>query len=455
MTTYDILIKNGTIVTATGRFKGDIGIDGTTIKTISASKLSDASKVIDAEGKYILPGVIDPHTHLVSGKPFSENCGPETVSMAIGGVTSAFTFVPSKDTFDGVIPQMVDDISKKSYVNLGIHIIIGSLEQARQIPSYYQKFGVASFKFYIASGKTELYPSVFGVDDGAFYVGLREIAKLGSPVTALVHAENWEVFYVLREELIKENKVEQPHYMDARPNICEVEGISRTLLFAKHLNSRVYIVHVSTGEGPEMIGKARAEGVKVIGETCPHYLSLTRHDKFDHVAKVNPPLREKTDNQLLWDGLINGNISCMGSDHIPNRRKSMATSNVFTTPVAVYPGSGFILPLLLDAVNKERMTLERVVQTTSLNAAEWFGLYPSKGNILPGSDADIVIVDLNKKVQITPEVLQLTSDFSWFDGWSMEGWPSMTIVNGQVVAKNGELVGKPGSAKYLRSGKME
>lgn len=450
MATYDTIIKNGTIVSPLGTFGGDIGINDGVIASLSASPSSQASNVINAEGKYILPGVIDPHVHLSSARPLKDNCKPETSSMVVGGVTSALSFVTSQGSFEKVLEEAIGLIERESMIDLGIHVIVGNIAQAEEIPACATKFGVTSFKFYIGAGGAELYPGTIGASDGAVYIGLSHIAKLGYPTTAMVHAENWQIFFALKEKFIAEGRTGQADYTDSRPSICEIEGIQRALILAKHLNCRLYIVHVSTAEGPELIARGRADGVDVIGETCPHYLSLNRHDKFELLAKVNPPLRDRNDNDALWRGLESGRISCMGSDHIPGRKKSMATDNIFTSAVGLYPGSNMILPLLLsEGVRKGRVSLERVAEVTSENAAKWFGLFPKKGSVLPGSDADFVIVDTKKEVTVTPETMHLTSDYSWFRGWKLVGFPILTMIRGKPVFRDGEVVEASGWGKYL------
>ena len=442
MSSYDVIIKNAKIVTANGTFKGNIGIEEGRIKTLSASSLSDASEVINSEGKVIVPGVIDPHQHLVMSstgeKPFEQIVGPNSASMATGGVTSAFTFVARRDSYDKVLKQLIRSTEQRSFINFGIHVSIWNMKQVGEMEGYAKEYGVTDFKFHPGAGEAELYPNTFGSSDGTTYMGFQRIAELGYPVTAMVHAENWDIFFVLRDKLTAEGRTSQSDWTDMKPTIIEVEGISRSLIFAKHHNCRVYFPHVSSSDGSDLIRKARAEGVKVEAETCPHYLSISRHDKFDFKATVNPSLKEKSDNQAIWKALERGTLSCLASDHTPNKRAS----------------SGIILPLLLsEGVNKGRLSLERLVEVTSLKSAKWFGLYPQKGTLLPGSDADLVVVDMKKVVKVTQETLRIHKiplAYSWFEGWTMKGWPILTMVGGNIVMKDGELTSKPGSAKYLR-----
>jgi D-hydantoinase len=450
MVSYDTIIRNGTVVSSLGTFKGDIGIDDGLVKTLSASESAQATQVINAEGKYVLPGVIDPHVHLSSARSFRENCTPETTSMAFGGVTSALSFTTAPGSFDEVLTETIDLISKESIIDIGLHAIIANIQQASEIPEYAKNSGVTSFKFYIGANGAELYPGTIGASDATVFLGFQKIAELGYPATAQVHAENWDICFMLRDKFIAEGRTRQADFTDSRPSICEIEGISRAILFAQYQRCRLYIVHVSTAEGPEMITKARAEGVNVIGETCPHYLALTKYDKHEVIAKVNPPIREKRDNEGLWNGLKTGGISCMGSDHIPGRSKTLATDNAFTSKAGGLPGSNMILPLLLsEGVRKGRLSLERVCEVTSQNAAKWFGLYPKKGSLLPESDADIVIVDPKKEVKVSPETMHLTSDYTWFRDWTLVGFPTLTMVRGEIVFQDGKFVGKPGMGKYL------
>ena len=218
----------------------------------------------------------------------------------------------------------------------------------------------------MAAQEKELYPETFAGSDGTIFSAFEEIAELGYPVTALVHAENWEICFAIRDRFILENRAStQEDYIDSRPRICEIEAMSRMIQFAKYFGCRLYFPHVSTAEGVDLIAKNQSNGWKIAGETCTHYLSFTKDHKFPLPAKVNPPLREKSDVEALWNGLISGQIKCVASDYVPGNMGKLDSNNVFES--AGMPGRtpGMILPILLTEVNKGRLTPELVAQVSS------------------------------------------------------------------------------------------
>ncbi|MDA4129544.1 MAG: amidohydrolase family protein [Thaumarchaeota archaeon] len=445
---FDVVIRNGTLVTPNGVFNADLGIEDGKIKSISKSGLSGADRVINAEGKYVFPGLVDPHLHIT--RDFEQTCYQETESFAFGGITSCFNFVSSKDHLKELLESSINVISKKSVINMGLHAIISNLAQTKELYIYSNKYGVTSFKFLMAAQEKELYPGTFAASDGTIFSAFEEIAKLGYPATALVHAENWEISFALRDRFISENRAStQEDYIDSRPRICEIEAMSRMIQFAKHFDCRLYFPHVSTAEGMDLIGKSQADGWKITGETCTHYLTFTKDHKFPLPAKVNPPLREKNDVEALWNGLINGQITCVASDYVPGNMGKLDSNNVFES--AGMPGRtpGMILPLLLTEVNKGRFTPELVAQVTSTNAAKWFGIFPQKGSLSIGADADLTVVDMKMTTIMSPETLHATSDATWYDGLETKGWPVLTMVGGVIVTERDEFHGPKGTGKYL------
>ena len=452
MSGYDLILRGGKLVTSTAVLEAEVGIEGERIAAVGKDLSSSGAKVLDLHGKIVLPGGIDPHTHIAYGqRPFSQNIVSETESMAVGGITSGFSFVGRTDPYSTHLPGLISQVEQGSLLDLGFHPIVGRPDQEAEIPQLLSEHGVSTFKFYPASGSKEVYPGVWGIDDGLFYLALQRLAKLGAPTSALVHAENWEMHPYLREEMIRAGRTDQAAYCESRPRFCEEDGVLRTLHFTERLACPTYIVHVSTAEGAQRIGEARRRGVPVLGETCPQYLCFTQDDRFEVIARVNPPLRQRSDNEALWRALARGDLHCMGSDHIPNRTKSMATDNVWTTKVGGYPGSGVILPVLMsEGVRRGRLDLPTVARVASENAARWFGLYPRKGAIVPGADADLVVWDPDREVVYSPELGHLSSDFSWFTGRTFHGWASRVYRRGELVIEDNELRAKPGSGRYLR-----
>lgn len=262
----------------------------------------------------------------------------------------------------------------------------------------------------------------------------------------MVHAENIEVFFALQDEL-KASGRKDVAWTETRPPYCEEEAMNRAIILADAARCPLYIVHITIKEGVSIIREARAQEKQVIGETCPQYLTLTKD--FDPViGKINPPLREGADSDTLWEGLAEGVLSSIGSDHAPTSLRHK--EDLWSATVGM-PGIETSLPVLLSqGVNQGKISLERLVEATSFQPARIFGLYPKKGTLQVGSDADIAIVDLaeTRVVQATKNLHQ-GSDFSPYDGETLQGWPVLTILRGKIVMEGGEVTAEPATGRFL------
>ncbi|MFQ6011312.1 MAG: hypothetical protein ACE5KG_03980, partial [Nitrososphaerales archaeon] len=274
--TFDLIIKNCNIVTSQGVLKGTVSVDEGKIVAISSpTTLFDATKVIDAKESYLLPGVIDPHVHFGHRpKGFEKNLEDDQESLLNGGVTSVFSFIGEQEAYPKFIPPIIEGIQTTALIDVGIHTVINNREQLADVPECAQKFGITSLKFFIANrGGVQLYPSTKSVDDGTFYEGLGIVAKLGAPMIALAHCENWEIADLMVEKLKAEGRNDQAAWADSRPNICEEEAMRRASFLALRSNSSLYIVHISTREGPDVLREFRDKGSKLKGEVCIHHLT--------------------------------------------------------------------------------------------------------------------------------------------------------------------------------------
>lgn len=272
-----------------------------------------------------------------------------------------------------------------AYTDVGFHGMIFSEKNIEEIPVV-AEMGVRSFKFFLPYKGPEAVPPAIGIDDGIVYKGFEEIAKLDPPGLALFHAENIEIFFQLKNEFLKEGRDVDWH--DTRPNFVEVESIRKMAFYAKETGCPIYVVHMSVREGTAEVLKARAQGVNITAETCPQYLTLTKHSH-RILGKVNPPLRDTLDNDALWEGLRTGVIECLGSDHAPCATKHKTE---FWSAVVGFAGVQTLLPVMLsEGVNKGRISLERLVEVACYNNARKFGLLPRKGILQIGSDADLVL----------------------------------------------------------------
>lgn len=440
-------IDGGTIVSPRGQIRAGLAIEDEKIVAIGReSELPEADNVIDASGKYVLPGMVDPHVHFrYVDTPLDESFAIMTRSAAAGGVTTVLPFFAS---MADLVPGL--DIFKQIYaltahVDCNFHAVLFKPEQISEVGDLV-KLGITSFKFLLPYKGSEAQESIGDIDEGFVYMGMREISKAGA--LAMVHCESPDIFFRLRDEILADEPADV-QWHDARPNECEAHGMSTAISLAKLTKCPLYIVHISIREGGDIIREARDAGVRVWAETCPQYLTLTRFDTDKIWGKINPPLRAEEDIEALWAEIANGTMDTIGSDHCP---LSPEEKESFWTAMPGMPGVETSLPLLLDkGVNAGRMTLERLVELFSENPARIFGIYPKKGTLQVGSDADVVIVDLEKEQALDKSRMHDVYSYSAYDGWNVKGCPIMTMVRGTVVMKDGEIVGEPGYGKFFEA----
>jgi dihydropyrimidinase len=318
------------------------------------------------------------------------------------------------------------------------------------IEKYIREYDVTSFKFYMAyKGAEAKTTGMVGneCDDGFLLEAFSVLAKFPSAV-ACVHAENIEIILTLTKKYQEEGRDGLGVWSDCRPSIAEAESVHRAITFAKATSCPLYIVHLSSRQALEEIRRSKVEYPKIFVETCPHYLTLTKDSPLGSLGKVNPPLRSSEDTEALWRGISEGLVDTIGTDHCPNPKETKMDDIWNARPG--FPGSATMLPILLsEGVNKKRVSLERVVEVTSFNTAKIFNLFPRKGTIQVGSDADLCIVDLNLSKRIEAKMLQSQSDFSLYEGWNLKGWPTLTMVRGKIVMKDGGIVGPKGHGRYI------
>ncbi len=453
----DLLITDAKIVVPkVGIVESNIMIEGGRVKAFQRSLDSiQASKRINAQGKYVLPGVIDPHVHYGVYTPIEEAAKTESRSAAIGGVTTMMRMLRLSTSYHDIREHM--DWGRSShFVDYSIHPSILKRDQIQDIRYLKKELGIGSVKIYtnldkdvgrilvdLEPGTHDLVERQVNIDDQMVSDIIREASTQGSIV--LIHAEDPEVC----SRIEKKNraltgpfrkKADLKIWSECRPPRSEVRAINKTGMLARKYESKLYFVHIGSRLALDSILREREKGnSNIYTETCPHYLTHT--DQFPHlIGKVVPPLRTKEDTQSIWSGLVNGVIDTVGSDHVANKLSIKLGGGDLWSAKAGFPGTATLLPVMLSkGVNEGRISLERVVEVTSYNAAKIFGLYPRKGTIERWADADLVIVDLNLTQKVTPEVLQSYSDYSIYDGWELQGWPICTIVRGRVIMENGQV----------------
>jgi len=445
----DTVIKNCRIVRPDATIRAGIAIQHGKIVMIAEDRLlPEGKRVIDAGEKFVIPGIIDPHVHVDwPDWDFAEGTYSTTKAAAAGGVTTIINHLSGPGDLVETFSEKKKLLDDFSLVDAAFHIGIFSERHVEEIPKV-ARLGVSSFKFFLPYRGSEVVPPLVGIDDGIVYTGFEQISRLGFPARALVHAENVEIFFKLKNRVIREGREREIVWDDVRPEVCEIEGIQRVICFSETTGCPVYIVHVSTDEGAAEIMKAKQRGVDIRGETCPQYLTLSAQDVDRILGKVNPPIRKNREHQKrLWGWINRGALDCIGSDHAPCAKKHK--TDFWDAWVGV-AGIQTLLPVMLSqGVHGNKISINKLVEITSYNTANIFGLYPKKGAIEVGGDADLVIIDMNRKNVVRTEDLHHISDISLFEGRELTGYPVLTMVRGSVVMEDGEITGEKGFGRFI------
>ena len=449
------LIKNGRIITAEQDYTADIYIEKDTITTIGVSLTMHADTTIDAKGKYVIPGGVDVHTHMdmpFGGTTSSDDFETGTRAAAFGGTTCLIDFaIQSKGT------RMRDALDvwwkkgEQATVDFGLHMIVTDLPEAHlEDMNEMVREGVTSFKLFMA------YPNVLMVDDATIFRAMRQTGNNGALIC--MHAENGGVIDLLVQKALAEGKTAPIYHALTRPTTAESEAVNRAIALAQMAGAPVYIVHVSSADALEKVSEARDKGVPVFAETCPQYLLLSIEDldrpNFEGAKYVfTPPLREKWHQDKLWEGLKKNTLQVVSTDHCPfcfKEQKEMGRDSFAKIPNGG-PGVENRLQLIHHhGVNQKRISLNRWVEIVSTTPAKMFGLYPRKGTITVGSDADIVIWDPNKEITISAKSHHMRVDYSMFEGFKVKGDAETVLSRGETVVDKGKWLGKAGRGTFIK-----
>jgi dihydropyrimidinase len=451
-----ILVKGGTIVTAVDQYVGDVLIDDERIATIGTSLSVNADRVIDAKSKLVLPGGIDVHTHLdmpFGGTMSADDFESGTIAAAHGGTTSIVDFAIQyrgqrlHDAWD----TWMKKADGKAAIDYGFHMIVTELsEQVEEEMDALVRQGVTSFKLFMA------YPGVFMLDDASIFRALLRTGKNGG--TICMHAENGGVIDVLVKRALAEGKTAPKYHALTRPARAEGEATHRAIALAEIADVPIYIVHLSAPEALEMVTEARDRGLPAYAETCPQYLFLSydnyEEPGFDGAKYVmSPPLRPKDTQDRLWRGLAFNDLQAISTDHCPfcmKEQKTLGKDDFSKIPNGA-PGIETRMSLVYDGgVRTGRISLNRFVELTSTSPAKIFGLFPRKGTIAPGSDADIVIFDPNRTQTLSQKTLHMRVDYNPYEGREVHGVSDTVISRGRVVIDGGKFAGKAGAGQFLK-----
>ena len=453
-----VLIQNGTVVNADSTFKADVLIDGGIIKEIGPAILpNSAGTIVDATGLLLLPGGIDAHTHLdmpFGGTTSADDFETGTRAAAIGGTTTIVDFaIQARGTkMRTALDTWWRKAEGKACIDYGLHMIVTDLHDAGlEDMDDMVREGVASFKLFMA------YPGVLMVDDATIFKAMRQTAKNGALIC--MHAENGSVIDVVVQQALAEGKTAPIYHALTRPTQAEAEAVHRAIAMAEMAGVPVYIVHLSSEDALNQVREARDRGLPAFAETCPQYLLLSIEDNmqdkgWDGAKYVfTPPLREKRNQPKLWDGLRKDNLQVVSTDHCPfcfADQKSLGKSD-FTKIPNGGPGIENRLQLLHHhGVGLGNLTLNRFVEIVSTAPARIFGMYPKKGVLAVGSDADIVLWDPVASHTISAATHHMRVDYSMFEGFKVRGNARDVYSRGELIVSKGEFIGKPGRGKYLR-----
>lgn len=454
---FDTVIKNGTVVTATDTYAADVGIVGDKISAIAAQlPIEGATKIIDAKGCYVMPGGIDVHTHLdmpFGGTTSADDFQTGTIAAAFGGTTTLIDFAIQYkgQTLRTAFDTWMKKADGKAATDYAFHCIITDLKDAQlEEMGALVREGVTSFKLFMA------YPGVFMLDDASIFKAMGQAAKHSGLIC--MHAENGGAIDVLVQRALAEGKKSPKYHALTRPTTAEAEATSRAIALAEMAGAPVYIVHLSCNDALEKVREARDRGLPVYAETCPQYLFLSLENMdapgFEGAKYVfTPPLREKWHQEKLWQGLARDTLQMVSTDHCPfcfKDQKELGKDD-FTKIPNGGPGIEHRLSLVYTGgVHGGRFSANRFVQLVSTGPAKLFGLYPRKGTVAVGSDADVIVFDPNFEQTISVKTHHMRVDYSMFEGIRTKGAPTVVLSRGRVVIENNLFVGRAGAGQFLR-----
>jgi dihydropyrimidinase len=453
-----MLITGGRVITASDDVVADIFIEDDRISLIGRSLDVDADRVVDASGKYVLPGGVDVHTHMDSSFGGPTTCDDHTtgtIAAAFGGTTTIVDFAVQLpgESFANALGKWHDNLRRNQpVIDVGAHLIVTDLVSggSRQDLATIAAEGVPSFKLFMA------YKGAVMVDDETLFDTMRVAAETGA--LAMVHAENGGLIEVLIQEALAEGRTAPKHHALTRPPAAEGEATNRAIQLARLAGCPLYVVHVTCKEALEPLERARAAGWRVWGETCPQYLLRD----YSHISQpgfeggkyvYTPPPREAHHQDPLWSAAGRDVLSVISTDHAPYRfedQKALGKDDFTQIPNGA-PGVEERLPLLHESgVRGGRFDLNRLVALYATNPAKLFGLYPRKGTIAVGSDADVVVFDPEMQSTISVDTHHTCCDYSLFEGTEVTGMPELVLVRGEVVVEDGDIVCRPGHGRFVK-----
>jgi len=445
---FDLILRGGKLVNPRGQYQADIAVqDGKIVCIAQELDAAQAAQAINLDGEYVLPGCIDSHMHLWEpGLVAEPDFRAGTLAATAGGMTTIIDHpLTIPEVLDArVFAEKVELGERTSYTDFALHGGVGhdNLEELQGL----WEAGCTAFKIFMCESGSK----VAGLSTGEMLAAFRKIGSFGG--TVLLHAENDEILRFNRQKLDEAGRSDPLAFVEWRPPEAEIEAIQRALYLLEGTGTRAVLAHTTVPEGVAMARERREKGLDVWVETCPHNLYLTVDDLRQRGPWVtySPPVRDRERVEKLWEQLRKGWISLMGSDHGPVdiELKKKGEVNIFEGQFGI-PGTETMLPLMLDAVAKGRVSLERVVDLLAEQPARFYGLYPRKGAIQVGCDADFTIVDMRQRYALRAKEMYTSCGWIPYEGWEVTGRVTRTILRGKVVMQHGKLIGRPGDGKFV------
>jgi dihydroorotase len=434
--TADLILKGGKVVSPDTVIDAAVAIrDGKILAVGALDAMPAAKETVDVSGMHVLPGAIDVHVHFRDpGYPHKEDFESGTRAAAFGGVTTVFDMpntIPTVSTPD-VLAAKLKMAAEKAHIDFGLYAVLGE-DSIEHVPALVET-GVIGFKLYM--GNT--FGKIPSPSTGAMLEAFEMVAPTGKRIS--LHAETNSIMERREARIRTAGRTDPIAHIDSRPAVVAVEAVARAAILAEWTGARIHILHISSAEELRPLAEAKARGVDITGETCPHYLMLSTDDyaRFAGVIRVNPPVRQKRNQEPLWTALGNGTVDIIATDHAPHSREEKTRNDMFDVDCG-FPGVETQMPLMLTEVNAGRMTVMDYVAMSAAKPAKIFGLYPRKGVIAPGAEADIAVVDLDHEWKIDDAKLQSTSKITPFHGMRAKGLPIHTMVRGRFVIRDRAL----------------
>ncbi|MSP31580.1 MAG: allantoinase AllB [Pseudolabrys sp.] len=443
---FDLVIRGGTVVTDREAFPANVGIKNGVIAALRRPDEAPllGQNTIDAVGKHVLPGIIDCHVHFRQpGFEYKEDWTTGTMAAAFGGVTTVMempSMKPATDTVERFMTKR-DLAESLAYVDFGLYALLSenSLPDIERL----HEAGVTAFKCFLAAA-----PNHTPLSDGQLLEAFEALARTG--IRCAIHAENGSIIEKRTGRLNEMQRSDAGAHAVSRPEVCAIEAVNRAIVFAEWTGAKIHIAHEGTAAAVSAISAAKARGVDVTVETCPQYLLLSVNDLIREggILRCNPPLRDSGNQEQLWEAIRTEKIDIVSTDHAPHTKAEKLSHNIWECDCGML-GVETAVPLMLTEVTRGRLSISEYVRIAATNPAKVWRLYPQKGVIQPGSDADITIVDLTAPFEVDQEKLHSKNKISAWHRWSGRGVPLYTLVRGKIVVENGKLVGEPGWGRYV------